>query len=690
MKNVYFFEIEDVIANQAKLPYRTGLIWSYCQEIELIKKNFKLDGWFWYRDEENSLEKVFHKITNPHFVAFSCFVWNWNWNMQMAKKIKEKWPECLIVIGGWQPPISDRSMGFFHKHPYIDFISHGEGEVTLSKILIESLKKQPNYKNIQGCSIPGRLIKNRENVEIFKVKDGLRIENIDKKNKLNLLDTFVTKPRPRIDHLAQMPSPYLNGLFDLLIKDCPYELEGTIETTRGCPFSCTFCEIGTKYYQKIKTPTVEKVFREIDWLSKNKVVFVYNADSNFGMMKEHLEITEYMVSMKKKTGYPQKHRCDWAKIHGDDVIKLAKLFYEAGMDKGLTIALQSLNPATLEAVKRKNMDDGKLSEFLKKYNEADLPSYMELILGLPEETKESFVEGVCKIMELGQHNYIGIYPLTALPNTPFGTDDYIKKYELIKTDTYPAFSHVDVNDQNEFERESMIVGSRTMSKKDYKRTTLYRWMFMFAHYLGYIQYIARFIRQYKNIPFKEFYEDFLNFAENSDESIFLKKEVRETIESLSIFLSSKGPMGRVVNSIRPNFAWDYEEATAINIIQSKDIFYKEVKIFLKKYEIDEEILDNLIDFQKDTIIDPLNNYPLNKTYKYNFYEMINFSAKLVKKDQNYQISGKNYNNDIYEWGKETLWWGRRVAACKAKIKNVGRSSNFLDAKIDTINLFDKR
>ena len=42
------------------------------------------------------------------------------------------------------------------------------------------------------------------------------------------------------------------------------------------------------------------------------------------------------------------------------------------------------------------------------------------ILGLPEETKESFVDGVCKIMELGQHNYIGIYPLTALPNTLLG------------------------------------------------------------------------------------------------------------------------------------------------------------------------------------------------------------------------------------------------------------------------------
>ena len=76
------------------------------------------------------------------------------------------------------------------------------------------------------------------------------------------------------------------------------------------------------------------------------------------------------------------------------------------------------------------MDDGKLSEFLKKYNQADLPSYMEIILGLPEESKDSFIDGVCKVMELGQHNYIGIYPLTALPNTPFGDPEYIKRYKF--------------------------------------------------------------------------------------------------------------------------------------------------------------------------------------------------------------------------------------------------------------------
>ena len=60
-----------------------------------------------------------------------------------------------------------------------------------------------------------------------------------------------------------MPSPYLNGLFDELIENCKYDLEATIETTRGCPFGCTFCEIGTKYYQKIKTPTIEKVLEKL-------------------------------------------------------------------------------------------------------------------------------------------------------------------------------------------------------------------------------------------------------------------------------------------------------------------------------------------------------------------------------------------------------------------------------------------
>ena len=179
------------------------------------------------------------------------------------------------------------------------------------------------------------------------------------------------------------------------------------------------------------------------------------------------------------------------------------------MDKG-TRDNTVHKPDTLKAVKRKNVDGGKLKEFISMYEDSDLPSYVELILGLPEETKSSFIEGICKVIELGQHNYIGIYPLTALPNTPFGDPEYIKKYDLEIIDTYPAFSHVDISEINDFEREHMVVSSRTMTKDEYKDCTVYRWLFMFGHYLGTTQFISRFINCVYGVTFKGFYINLMN------------------------------------------------------------------------------------------------------------------------------------------------------------------------------------
>ena len=56
----------------------------------------------------------------------------------------------------------------------------------------------------------------------------------------------------------------------------------------------------------------------------------------------------------------------------------------------------------------------------------------------------------------------------------------------------------------------------------------------------------------------------------------------------------------------------------------------------------------------------------------------------------YQILGKNYDGNIFEWGKETLWWGRRVAACKSKIKDVNKNLSFKKNDEFVLELFDKR
>lgn len=664
MKNVYLFEINDILTNQAKLPYSTGLIWSYCDTITEIKQNYRLGNIFWWRQ---STEDYMKQIENPTVVGFSCFVWNWTSNIELAKSIKEKYPECIIVFGGWQVPMSDRISGFFKEHPYVDIAVHGEGEVTFANILIENLKGFPEWESVKGCSMPYRMLSNKR-MKNQIVDYGLVTKKEFLPSSYSMLDTFTTSPRARINNLAEMPSPYLDGLFDRIVKDCSYELEATFETTRGCPYSCTYCEIGTKYYQKIKYHSLNKVYAEIDWMSNNKVVFVYNADSNFGMLKDHLPITKYLVQKKKTTGYPQKHRCDWSKNQADKVIELAKIFYDAEMDKGITIALQSLNPATLKAIKRKNVDGGKLKEFISMYEGTNLPSYIELILGLPEETKDSFVHGICKVMDLGQHNYIGIYPLTALPNTPFGDPEYIKKYGLKIVDTFPAFSHVDIDNTNVSEREHMVVSSNSMTLSDYKEASLYRWMFMFAHYLGTMQFVARFVHNHFGESYESFYKKLMNHMSSSGNSSFLGRQLVKTSDALDGVLSCTSPWGRVVNSVRKNFAWDFEEATVIEIMQNKKEFYKEVKYFLvKNYQFRIDVLQDLINFQDSAMIDPAVSYPISKAFGYNIREVIFNNEKLKKSNLSLSFTNKNYYENYFEYGKETLWWGRRVAAYKNKI-----------------------
>ena len=73
-KNVYLFEINDIIANQMKLPYSTGLIWSHCILDKEITKNYELANWFYYRQDSN---KILEQVKDPDVIGFSCFVWNW-------------------------------------------------------------------------------------------------------------------------------------------------------------------------------------------------------------------------------------------------------------------------------------------------------------------------------------------------------------------------------------------------------------------------------------------------------------------------------------------------------------------------------------------------------------------------------------------------------------------------------------
>ena len=224
---------------QVRLPYSTGLLWSHCQTNDTVKTNYELTDILFVRDE---IETFIDSIENPSVVGFSCFVWNWAFNNEVAEKVKERYPDCVIVYGGQHQPSADRlkhETDFFVKHPYVDILVHGEGELTFENILLENLEEK-DWSKVSGIT--------------YKKEDN----------------TFVTNPtRLRIDDIDKMPSPYLNGLMDRFVDKWKhkYVFTTTIESVRGCPYRCTYCEIGDLYFQKIRPQSYEKIEAEFTSVS---------------------------------------------------------------------------------------------------------------------------------------------------------------------------------------------------------------------------------------------------------------------------------------------------------------------------------------------------------------------------------------------------------------------------------------
>jgi putative methyltransferase len=650
-KKLYFIEVDSVYSNfekKLKLPYSTGLIWSYCLQNQEIKNNYELAEWICYRDD---IDVVFNKIKNPSIVGFSCFTWNWKFNKTLAQKIKDKYPSCLIVFGGKEPPNEQwlsQNPKWFKSYSYLDIIVHGEGELTFEEILLENLKNKPDYTTIEGCSI------------------------------INKNSYITTLPRQRITDLRESPSPYLDGMFDDIYEK--YKKEGFIfsavlESARGCPYSCTFCEIGDSYFTKVNQQPLEQLFSEIEWIGSHGIDYIDDANSNFGLYYDRdMEIAKFLVKCNKKYDNPQTYRVDWAKSKAEKLFNIAKVLHSVGLHRGMTLALQSMNEPTLKSIKRKNLvDDSDMKRITKLYEDAGISTYVEIILGLPDETLESFKQGLCKILELGEHNYAGMYVLAALRNTPFGDKNYIKKHGIkTKRILAPIARWVEPPDKIH-EEIDLVIEHNKLTTPEWIEMYLFSWLISACHHMGFTQYISRFLREHCTIEYEKFYKKLFSYAFDNPSSV-LGKELIETKNHITKIITEPKPKtlwGRKIGEFN-NFQGEKEEVSALIFIKNKDIFYREFSLFLKSnFDIDIQVLNSLIDFQKINMVDPINYYPMQTNTLYNFTEVIHNNKKLKLGDYKFELNANNYGGDYHQYGKE-LWYIRKSGAGKVNLTSYAK------------------
>src|SRR3990167_163074 len=93
-------------------------------------------------------------------------------------------------------------------------------------------------------------------------------------------------------------------------------------------FKCTFCAWGRGGLTvKYKFHGLDRVKKELEWCAKNKINYIFNADSNFGMHPRDEEIAEYLVQLKTETGYPEKFRTCYGKNTNDRIFKIGSLLH---------------------------------------------------------------------------------------------------------------------------------------------------------------------------------------------------------------------------------------------------------------------------------------------------------------------------------------------------------------------------
>ena len=464
------------------LPYSIGCLWAYVQRRPHIRSAFALGDMVFRRDHPDD---VIARLDNPRVAGFSGYIWNWHWNLYVARVIKARWPECLIVFGGPQVPERENHT-FFDQHGFIDIAVHAEGEATFLEILERQLDGG-GLQDIPGTSIPG---------------PGLETIYHPRRTRLDL-DEYGTV------------SPFLDGTFDAILDAHPdVRWSAVMETNRGCPFLCTFCDWGSLIHAKIKRFDLEKVFAEIEWLGEREVDYVYIADANFGAFLERDgSIVDKLVEIKQRAGYPVKIAATWNKNSNKKTLELARRLDDAGLARGITLSVQSMGQETLKAIKRDNMKFSQLSSMFQLAEEAGLPAVTEMILGLPEETYDSWVDGTCQILELGHHSALTFYPAELLENAEMNTAATRQQYGLESALLANWAWEPDNLDVDGIDEASEIVtATRTLPAERYLDALMFSWLVLNLHVEGWTQFVARFVRRHSGTSYRRFYDSLLQWV----------------------------------------------------------------------------------------------------------------------------------------------------------------------------------
>lgn len=552
------------------LPLSAATLVSYAKKNPRISENYDFE----IKVLRQSPSEIIKEYVNPDILAFSVYSWNFKQSIEVARISKLKFPGSLIVFGGPMIPNNPNHIkSFFNNYPFIDIIVHGMGEWVFSEILLARLKKL-DLNIIGGISY----------------KKG---------------DLIITSQPIYDKNLDELPSPFLDGTFDEILMKYGDKITGALwETNRGCPYNCSFCVQGNSKFSKILTFDKERLYNELEWICKNKIEYLFGTDANFGILPRDTEIAEMLSEFGKKTGYPKFFSINWTKLSSDKMLKIIEILSRGGIKTNLTLSMQSFNEDTLNAIKRRNMGFLEFERLKNKATQKGINTYTELILGLPNETYNSFIHGLNCCMSKSLNHFFVVYLCRLLDASEMADPSYIKKHRIKTRLCRVGFARHGWSNKGIEETEDIVVSTSKMSINEWKKifTFVNMNLALYNFRLGF--FVFNYLREEYSVNLNDLIEYIIINA----------KDYPTISKVLKIINSGRNAiLYRHKSLVSVDFIKDIlfepHEAALVTILNKKEIFYEELLKITKKYlyskkiNFQPEILREIFKFQEVYIPD---------------------------------------------------------------------------------------
>lgn len=418
-------------------------------EAEIILKEYTINNYV-----EDILQDLYEEKADV--VIFSCYIWNISFVRELAAELKKVSPDVKIWAGG--PEVSYAANKFLMENPAFDLIMQGEGEEVFSELIrltvekkcrIKDVYKQSESKKVLSWIVEKRYsierkqaVKEEKDIEdkYFAGEDNVYPTNYIDMSKLQKLqgiavwdfsgEVALGNAESNIGNKTKIINTGFATLMDMDTIPFVYEdfhlFEHKIlyyETSRGCPFCCSYCLSSVDKTVRFRSLPIVK--KELDAFLEAKVPQVKFVDRTFNCNRQRaIDIWSYLV--EHDNGITNFHFEISSDLLGEEELELfAKM--RPGLIQ-LEIGVQSTNGETVDAIHR-HMDLDKLFHYVDRVHElGNIHQHLDLIAGLPYENYERFG---CSFDDLYAHepDQLQLGFLKVLKGTMM--EEEVKKYSIL-------------------------------------------------------------------------------------------------------------------------------------------------------------------------------------------------------------------------------------------------------------------